>query len=96
MSSFGLSSLFLFLGLTMRLSLASHCQTPSDLLGPFYVANSPFTPLMGPEGLLNDPARRLEVRGRILSSFDCSVGLAGVSVEMWYAGDPDEDGDYFL
>jgi protocatechuate 3,4-dioxygenase beta subunit len=123
MSSFGLpSSLLLLLIITaltsmMRLTLAQQeeeCtlqqplqQTPSDQLGPFYLSNSPLSPLMAPEDLLNDPARRLEVRGRVLSSSlvapaaDCNnnntnkVGLAGVSVEMWYAGEPDADGNYY-
>jgi protocatechuate 3,4-dioxygenase beta subunit len=86
---------------------ASQQQTPSDQLGPFYVSNSPVSPLMAPEDLLNDPSRRLEVRGRVLRSrsfaagVDCNddhnnvVGLAGVSVEMWYAGEPDADGNYY-
>jgi hypothetical protein len=77
MTTSGLSLLLLlFIGAT-TLSLAGdqECtlqeQTPSDQLGPFYVANS------CPEDFLNDPARRLEVSGRVLSSIDCNVGLAG-------------------
>jgi protocatechuate 3,4-dioxygenase beta subunit len=97
MSSSGLSLLLLvFIVSAMSVSGQKRCpQTPSDQLGPFYVANAPVGRRMGPDDLLQDPASRLEIRGRVLSSFNCSKGLSGVSVEMWYAGEPDADGNYY-
>jgi len=62
-------------------------QTPSDALGPFYVANSTLTSMVAPESMLADPTRRLEVKGRVLSTSDCNVGLANIVVEVWYAGE---------
>lgn len=62
-------------------------QTPSDALGPFYVANSTLTSRVAPETMLADPTRRLEVKGRVLSTSDCNVGLADIVVEVWYAGE---------
>mmetsp|Transcript_6628 Transcript_6628/g.10033 ORF Transcript_6628/g.10033 Transcript_6628/m.10033 type:complete len:243 (+) Transcript_6628:24-752(+) len=75
-------------------------STPTDQLGPFYIPGSPMGSRVGPESLLSDPTKVLEVTGRILQgSEDCNpsdaVGLAGIVVELWYAGDPDEDGNYY-
>jgi protocatechuate 3,4-dioxygenase beta subunit len=98
MSSFGVSLLLLLLiGSTMR-SVADQkrcSQTPSDQLGPFYLADAPVGRRMGPNNILNEPESRLEVRGRVLSRFNCTKGLSGVTVEMWYAGEPDADGNYY-
>jgi len=69
--------------------------TPRDALGPFYVENSALTSRVGPESMLSDPTLRLQVSGRVLSAIDCNVGLAGISVELWYAGAPDENGNFY-
>ena len=69
--------------------------TPADQLGPFYLQNSTRTSRVGPEIMLSDPTLRLVVNGRVLSSMDCNVGLAGITVELWYAGEPDAVGNYY-
>lgn len=62
-------------------------QTPTDALGPFYVASAPISTVIGPEDLLQDPSNRLEVTGNVLSVHDCTKGLSGVTIEIWYAGE---------
>lgn len=42
--------------------------TPSDILGPFYLANAPSTDHVGPEEQLADPMERLELKGRIFQT----------------------------
>jgi len=93
----------LFVALFFSLYLAGTTQgqscpaegTPTDMLGPFYVANSRMSGMIGPDELLRIPEQRLIVSGRVLSSMDCSLGVAGVSVEVWYAGQPDSDGNFY-
>jgi protocatechuate 3,4-dioxygenase beta subunit len=70
-------------------------QTPADSLGPFYNGIYPFTRLIGPEALLNEPVNRLDVSGRVLSATNCSLGLSNVLVEVWYAGEPDSAGNFY-
>jgi protocatechuate 3,4-dioxygenase beta subunit len=71
-------------------------QTPTDMLGPFYLANSPKTGQLAPDDELSNPALRLEVYGRVLSnSTGTCVGLSNVVVEVWYAGMPDAYGNYY-
>ena len=53
------------------------------------------TSRVGPEEGLSDPTLRLEVTGKVLSIVDCGVGLSNVTVEIWYAGEPDTDGNYY-
>lgn len=60
--------------------------TPTDALGPFYVASAPVSTVVGPQDLLQDPSNRLEVSGNVRSVKDCSRGLSGVTIEIWYAG----------
>ena len=76
--------------------------TPVDMLGPFYLPNSPITKEIGPAAFLNDPSKRLTVRGNVLSSISgCAsgngqfLGVPNVTIELWYAGDPDEFGNFY-
>lgn len=85
------------------LCAVSHAQTcptestPSDQAGPFYRANSPLTNWIGPHSL--ESSKQLIVSGHVRSSRDCSilpvVGVPGVHIEIWYAGDPDQAGNYY-
>jgi protocatechuate 3,4-dioxygenase beta subunit len=82
-------------------------STPSDMLGPFYVAGSPTTMQIAPTELLQDPVTRLTVSGRVLSLLDpqqganggslssCGTGIPNVTVEVWYAGPMDSQGNYY-
>ncbi|GAX23490.1 hypothetical protein FisN_14Hh338 [Fistulifera solaris] len=62
-------------------------ETPTDMLGPFYVAASPRATRIGPEILLQDPSNQLKVSGNVLSAQDCTKGLSGITIEIWYAGE---------
>ncbi|GAX13649.1 hypothetical protein FisN_14Lh338 [Fistulifera solaris] len=62
-------------------------ETPTDMLGPFYIAASPRSTLIGPEDLLQDPTNQLKVSGNVLSAQDCTKGLSGITIEIWYAGE---------
>jgi protocatechuate 3,4-dioxygenase beta subunit len=57
------------------------------MLGPFYIAASPRSTIIGPEDLLQDPTNHLKVSGNVLSSQDCTKGLSGITIEIWYAGE---------
>ena len=70
-------------------------STPRDAAGPFYLPNSQLTDRVGPESLLSDPANRLVVTGRVLGSRNCSLSLSNVTIEVWYAGEPDSAGNYY-
>jgi protocatechuate 3,4-dioxygenase beta subunit len=70
-------------------------QTPADALGPFYNGIYPFTRLIGPDNLLNEPTNRLDVSGRVLSATNCSLGLSNVTIEVWYAGEPDSADNFY-
>lgn len=75
-------------------------ETPVDQLGPFYRENSPETSRVAPEELLSNPTMFLQVSGKVLSSSSssnsaCAAGLANITVELWYAGQPDADGNYY-
>ena len=74
-------------------------NTLTDLLGPFYVENSPQTTLIAPLNEINNPKKRLEVRGRILSTLNCNNTkywpISTVNIEIWYAGTPDSQGNYY-
>jgi hypothetical protein len=71
------------------------------------VEGSPVTTKIGPPELLQDPSKRLAVSGRVLSllvsggvdaataASSCSVGVPNVTVEVWYAGNPDTRGNYY-
>ena len=93
----------LILSLLLTLNAVGHAQaqtcpaasTPRDALGPFYLEDSPLTNRVGPESLLSDPANRLVVTGRVLSSRNCSQSLSNVTIEVWYAGEPDSSGNYY-
>lgn len=81
---------FLILSTLQSFCLAQSCpaqQTPSDALGPFYVPDSPLSSNLAPQALLANPLKRLHVTGRVLSSTNCELGLANVTVEVWYAGE---------
>lgn len=83
----------LIVTIAVHRSLAQTCSiqsTPSDQLGPFYIPNSPFTYVLAPNEQLHDPLKRLEVFGRVLSNTDCNRGVANVTMEVWYAGEPEE------
>lgn len=80
---------FLIFLQVLHLAIGQTCpsdQTPTDALGPFYVAATPLSTVIGPEELLQDPSNRLEVSGNVLSAQDCTKGLAGITIEIWYAG----------
>ena len=55
--------------------------TPPDALGPFYKPNAP---------LRNSVGKGYELRGRVMSSRDCSP-IPQARIELWMAG---PDGDY--
>ena len=68
-------------------------STPSDMLGPFYLPNSEVTTSLAPESELNDSQLRLDVSGTVYTSTeDSCVGLADATVEVWYAGFPNDNG----
>jgi protocatechuate 3,4-dioxygenase beta subunit len=69
-------------------------STPTDLLGPFYVANSEMSSLIAPDGALMDPNQRLFVYGKVLKTGTCE-GIPNIVVEAWYAGPPDAENDYY-
>jgi len=92
--------ILVLVGCLLAVIQAQQCEdpqrpTPIDALGPFYVENSALTSRVGPESMLSDPTLRLQVNGRVLSAVDCNVGLAGISVELWYAGAPDGNGNFY-
>jgi protocatechuate 3,4-dioxygenase beta subunit len=74
-------------------------NTLTDLLGPFYLPNSPRTTLIAPLSESKNPQKRLEVRGRILSTRDCNNTkywpISTINIEVWYAGTPDSQGNYY-
>lgn len=92
---------------TLRAQETTFCEaqggqaTPIDMLGPFYLPNSPITRTIGPAAILNEPSKRLTVHGRVLSSISgCTsagqfLGVPNVTVELWYAGEPDALGNYY-
>ena len=55
--------------------------TPPDALGPFYKPNAP---------MRNSVGKGYELRGRVMSSRDCSP-IPQARIELWMAG---PDGDY--
>jgi protocatechuate 3,4-dioxygenase beta subunit len=67
--------------------------TAADAKGPFYLANIPPTGLLAPVSLLNQPEKVLLVAGTIYGD-DC-LPLSKVRVEAWYAGDPDDQGNFY-
>ena len=68
-------------------------STPTDLLGPFYLPNSEVTTSLAPESELNDPQLRLDVSGTVYTSTaDSCIGFANALVEVWYAGEPNDNG----
>jgi protocatechuate 3,4-dioxygenase beta subunit len=71
--------------------------TPEDMLGPFYEPNSISSDRIGPEELLSDPAQRLHVAGTVFRrrNDSCVSGVPNVVVELWYAGPPDANGNYY-
>jgi len=82
----------------------SSSSTPSDALGPFFIANTPFTTSIGPADELADPTKRLHVKGRVLSSRASSssssscgeaAGIPQIRVEVWFAGTPDAEGNFY-
>lgn len=91
----------------MPLSIAQQTCTPAttqtDLLGPFYLSGSQKTNILGPVSEVNDPTKRLEVVGRVLSTRSCNKStnetlyypLSNVTIEVWYAGTPDASGNYY-
>lgn len=88
--------LLILVSAARHLSLAQVCpaqETPSDALGPFYQENSPLGSSAAPASELSNPLLRLEVTGRVLSSTDdCHLGIANVTVEVWYAGGSSANG----
>ena len=63
------------------------------MLGPFYLANSETTTNLAPDSELVDPQFRLDVSGTVYTSaVDSCVGLADALVEVWYAGEPNDNG----
>lgn len=80
-------------------------KTRTDMLGPFYVPKSPRTRTIGPVSETSNPKKRLKVTGRILSTRSCGVTsttkrklyypVSNINVEVWYAGTPDSDGNFY-
>ena len=65
------------------------------MLGPFYLPNSESTTNLAPDSELSDPQLRLDVSGTVYTStVDSCVGLADAVVEVWYAGEPNDNGYY--
>jgi protocatechuate 3,4-dioxygenase beta subunit len=69
-------------------------KTPADMLGPFYVARSEKSTRIGPEDALSDPSKRLTVSGTVRNS-NCNKGLAGITMEVWFAGPEDGSGNFY-
>lgn len=67
--------------------------TTTDALGPFYVANSPMSSTIAPSQFLMDTSDIFIVHGQVFGN-DC-VPLANAQVEAWYAGEEDENGDFY-
>lgn len=61
--------------------------TPSDMEGPYYLPDAPFTNQIAPEGLAG---QRLIISGTVYAS-DCATPLAGAVVDVWQA---DANGEY--
>jgi protocatechuate 3,4-dioxygenase beta subunit len=59
--------------------------TPTDALGPFYLPNSPKTPIIAPRPQLIDPGNVFVVTGQVIGN-NC-VPLANAQIEAWYAGE---------
>jgi protocatechuate 3,4-dioxygenase beta subunit len=100
--SFVATATLLILAIIWRpVVIAQTCSsnTRPDMLGPFYVPSSPKTLLIGPLSELNNPKKRLEVAGRILSTRNCTkskyLPLSKINIEVWYAGTPDSQGNYY-
>jgi protocatechuate 3,4-dioxygenase beta subunit len=67
--------------------------TAADAEGPFYLANVPPTGLLAPASQLNQPGKVLHVAGTVYGD-DC-IPLSKARVEAWYAGDPDNQGNFY-
>lgn len=61
--------------------------TPSDALGPYYIAGAPFKDSLYPEGT---PGQRLIISGTVYTA-GCAGVLAGAEVDVWQA---DANGEY--
>lgn len=68
--------------------------TPRDQAGPFYVPNSPLSSMLTSVDLLSNVSKRLIVNGRVLGS-NCSPLATPPTVEAWYAGEADENGNLY-
>lgn len=55
--------------------------TPSDMEGPYYIANAPFKDSLYPEGT---PGQRLTISGTVYTA-GCAGVLAGAEVDVWQA-----------
>ncbi|NWG15923.1 MAG: endo alpha-1,4 polygalactosaminidase [Chloroflexi bacterium] len=55
--------------------------TPSDMEGPYYIANAPFKESLYPEGT---PGQRLTISGTVYTA-GCAGVLAGAEVDVWQA-----------
>ena len=64
------------------------CITGEDILGPFYRAEAPFRTALN---VLNQMGTPILIRGRVLSSTDCTTPLPEVVVDVWHA---DDEGNY--
>ena len=67
--------------------------TAADVEGPFYLANIPPTGLLAPASQLKQPEKVLLVSGTVFGD-DC-IPLSQARVEAWYAGDPDDQGNFY-
>ena len=77
------------LGITpMAVARSSCAPTPSDYLGPFYVAN---TPVLKNINRFSKPGEPLRVTGRVLSADGEPQPIAGAIIEVWQT---DGDGRY--
>merc|ERR1712087_517711 len=61
--------------------------TTKDVEGPFFVSNVPLKYKVAPDADIQEPSQGAIIRGRILNK-NCE-GIAGATVDVWYAGGSD-------
>ena len=86
-----LSLLLIFQAANAETETCPVSTTPSDLLGPFYLPNTPWRTALAPQDQLDNVDLKLTVKGQVFGN-DC-VPMKRLLIEPWYAGLPDENGD---
>lgn len=67
--------------------LVDDCETTSDIEGPFYIPNAPFSAKLSANGSIGTP---LFITGSIYAN-DCQTPIKNALVDVWHASD---DGEY--